>query len=96
MAITRQDIEKVALLSRLQLTDAEIDAMADQLGQILRYVDTLAEVNTEGVEPMVHAIERQNVLRADEVTMSLPREAALAEAPKHDSRGYLVPAVLGE
>jgi aspartyl-tRNA(Asn)/glutamyl-tRNA(Gln) amidotransferase subunit C len=96
MGITRHDIEKVALLSRLQLTEAEVDAMAEQLGQILHYVDTLAEVDTAGVEPMAHAIERQNVFRADEVAPSLPRDEALATAPHHDSRGYLVPAVLGE
>jgi aspartyl-tRNA(Asn)/glutamyl-tRNA(Gln) amidotransferase subunit C len=96
MGITRKDIEKVALLSRLQLTEEEVGAMAEQLGQILQYVDQLSQVNTEGVEPMAHAIERQNVFRSDEVAPSLPREEALANAPHHDSRGYLVPAVLGD
>jgi len=96
MAITRQDIEKVALLARLQLTEAEATAMSDELGQILAYVDQLAQVNTEGVEPMAHAIERENVFRDDQVTPSLPRDEALAAAPHHDQRGYLVPAVLGE
>ena len=96
MAITRQDIEKVALLARLRLSEAETDAMFNELGQILAYVDQLGQVNTDGVEPMAHAIERQNVFRADEVTPSLPRDEALANAPHHDDRGYLVPAVLGE
>ena len=49
MSITRQDIEKVALLGRLQLTEAELATMTDELGQIVAYVDQLAEVNTEGV-----------------------------------------------
>jgi len=96
MGVTRQDIEKVALLSRLQLTEAELATMSEQLAQIVAYVDHLSQVNTEGVEPMAHAIERQNVFRADQVAASLPRDEALANAPHHDGKGYLVPAVLGE
>ena len=96
MAITRQDVEKVALLSRLQLSEAELATMSEQLAQIVAYVDHLSQVNTDGVEPMAHAVERLNVFRADRVTESLPREEALAGAPHHDARGYLVPAVLGE
>lgn len=96
MAITRQDVEKVAWLARLQLSDAELATMSEQLAQIVGYVDHLAQVDTEGVEPMAHAIEQVNVFRDDVLTMSLPREEALANAPHHDSAGYLVPAVLGE
>jgi aspartyl-tRNA(Asn)/glutamyl-tRNA(Gln) amidotransferase subunit C len=96
MAISRQDIEKVALLGRLQLTEAELTTMTAELAQIVGYVDQLAEVNTDGVEPMAHAVEVANVFRADEVTPSLPRDEALANAPHRDERGYLVPAVLGE
>ncbi|MGD9634043.1 MAG: Asp-tRNA(Asn)/Glu-tRNA(Gln) amidotransferase subunit GatC [Pirellulales bacterium] len=96
MAITRQDVEKVALLARLQLSEAELATMSEQLAQIVGYVDYLAQVDTEGVEPMAHAIEQRNVFRDDVVEMSLPREEALANAPHHDSAGYLVPAVLGE
>jgi aspartyl-tRNA(Asn)/glutamyl-tRNA(Gln) amidotransferase subunit C len=96
MSISRQDIEKVALLARLQLTDDEISTMTAELAQIVGYVDQLGEVNTDGVEPMAHAIEVSNVFRDDVTTESLPRELALANAPHHDGRGYLVPAVLGE
>jgi aspartyl-tRNA(Asn)/glutamyl-tRNA(Gln) amidotransferase subunit C len=96
MAITRRDVEKVALLARLQLSDAELATMSEQLAQIVGYVDHLAQVDTEGVEPMAHAVEQSNVLRDDTVEMSLAREEALANAPHHDERGYLVPAVLGE
>jgi len=96
MAITRQDVEKVALLARLQLSEAELATMSEQLAEIVGYVDHLAQVNTDGVEPMAHAIERLNVFREDAVAVSLPREEALSNAPHHDSRGYLVPAVLGE
>lgn len=96
MSISRQDIEKVALLARLQLTETELATMTDQLAQIVGYVDQLSEVNTDGVEPIAHAVEVTNVFRDDAVTESLPREEALANAPHHDGRGYLVPAVLGE
>ena len=96
MSISPQDIEKVALLARLQLTEDELSKMTTELAQIVGYVDQLAEVNTDGVEPMAHAIELTNVFRRDEVAESLPRGEALANAPHHDERGYLVPAVLGE
>jgi aspartyl-tRNA(Asn)/glutamyl-tRNA(Gln) amidotransferase subunit C len=96
MALTRADVEKVALLARLQLSDAELETMTGQLAQIVGYVDQLAEVDTEGVEPMAHAVEVKNVFARDSVEPSLPREQALLNAPRHNDRGYLVPAVLGE
>jgi aspartyl-tRNA(Asn)/glutamyl-tRNA(Gln) amidotransferase subunit C len=96
MALTRADVEKVALLARLRLTDAELDAMTSQLGAIVGYVDQLSEVDTDGVEPMAHAVELTNVFAADVVAPSLPRDEALANGPRHNGRGYLVPAVLGE
>jgi aspartyl-tRNA(Asn)/glutamyl-tRNA(Gln) amidotransferase subunit C len=96
MSISRSDVEKVALLARLHLTDSELEMITGQLAQIVGYVDSLGEVNTEGIEPMAHAIEVANVFRDDRVAPSLPREEALANAPHHDDRGYLVPAVLGE
>lgn len=96
MSITRQDVEKVALLARLQLTDDELATMTDQLAQIVAYVDQLGEVATDDVAPMAHAIELVNVFKDDVVIASLPRDEALANAPHHDERGYLVPAVLGE
>jgi aspartyl-tRNA(Asn)/glutamyl-tRNA(Gln) amidotransferase subunit C len=96
MAITRRDVENVALLARLQLTDVELDRLAGELANIVSYVDHLSEVDTEGIEPMAHAVEVHNVFADDQVRPSLPREAALANAPRHNDRGYLVPPVLGE
>ena len=96
MSISRQDIEKVALLARLQLDETELSTMSHQLAKIVEYVDLLAEVETDGVVPMAHAIEVTNVFQDDEVRPSLSREEGLANAPHHDERGYLVPAVLGE
>ena len=96
MSISRDDVRKVSLLARLQLTEEQLGTMTDQLGQIVGYVDQLSEVDTEDVAPMAHAIELTNVFAADEVEPSLPREDALRNAPHHNDQGYLVPAVLGD
>jgi aspartyl-tRNA(Asn)/glutamyl-tRNA(Gln) amidotransferase subunit C len=96
MTLSRQDVLKVSLLARLRLTDEELDRMTTQLQQIVGYVEQLGELNTDGVEPMAHAVELTNVFGADELRPSLDRAAALANAPKHDGECYRVPAVLGE
>ena len=66
--------------------------MTVELGRIITFVDQLSEANTDGVEPMAHALDLANVLRDDTLAPSLPREDALSNAPHHDGRGYLVPA----
>ena len=96
MSLSREDVEKVALLGRLRLTPGELDTMTAQLGAIVGYVDLLAELDTDDVEPMAHAVELTNVFRADEERPSLPLAEALANAPHQDGQFYLVPAVLGE
>jgi aspartyl-tRNA(Asn)/glutamyl-tRNA(Gln) amidotransferase subunit C len=96
MTLTREDVEKVALLARLRLSDAEIEAMTQQLARVLGYVEQLSGLNTDDVAPMAHAIELANVLVDDLPQPSLDREAALANAPKRDAECYRVPAVLGE
>lgn len=96
MGLSRDDVEKVALLGRLRLSSDELDKMTAQLGAIVGYVDLLAELNTEDVEPMAHAVELTNVFRADDERPSLPLAEALANAPHQDGQFYLVPAVLGE
>jgi aspartyl-tRNA(Asn)/glutamyl-tRNA(Gln) amidotransferase subunit C len=96
MSLTRDDVEKVSLLARLRLTDDELDTMTAQLGQIVDYVELLNELDTRDVEPMAHAFDIHNVFADDEPSASLPREMALANAPKRDEECYRVPAVLGE
>jgi aspartyl-tRNA(Asn)/glutamyl-tRNA(Gln) amidotransferase subunit C len=96
MSLTRADVEKVSLLGRLLLSDAELDTMTSQLTRVVGYVEQLNEVQTDGVQPMAHAVEMHNVFRDDVLAESLPRDAALANAPKRDSECYRVPAVLGE
>ena len=96
MSISREDVEKISLLARLELSPAELDTMTVQLGQIVGYVELLAELDTSDVEPMAHALDMANVFALDQPRPSLPRDAALANAPHHDGQFYLVPAVLGE
>ncbi len=96
MSLSRDDVEKVSLLARLQLSDEELDKLTEQLGQIVGYVEQLNELDTHQVEPMAHAVEIVNVFADDEVQPSLDREDALANAPKRDDECYRVPAVLGD
>ncbi len=96
MPISRAEVEKVAELARLSLSEEELDRMTGQLGEILGYIGLLSELDTENVEPMAHSLDLSNVLREDVVQPGLDREAALANAPQSDGECYLVPAVLGE
>jgi aspartyl-tRNA(Asn)/glutamyl-tRNA(Gln) amidotransferase subunit C len=96
MSLSRADVEKVSLLGRLLLSEAELDTMTTQLTRVVGYVEQLSEVNTDGIQPMAHAFDMHNVFRDDELRESLARDAALANAPKRDSECYRVPAVLGE
>lgn len=96
MSLTRAEVEKVSLLGRLLLSPAELETMTSQLAAVVDYMELLSELDTEGVEPMAHAVEMHNVFREDEVQPSLERAEALANAPHSDGEFYLVPAVLGE
>ncbi len=96
MSLSRADVEKVSLLARLRLSDDELDTMTEQLGKIVDHIDQLSELDTADVVPMAHAVELTNVFVEDEPRKSLDRDAALANAPKHDDECYRVPAVLGD
>lgn len=96
MSLARAEVERVSLLARLELSEAELTAMTEQLGQVIGYMDLLAELDTEDVEPMAHAVELSNVFRPDELRASYPRAEMLARSPHADEEFYLVPAVLGE
>lgn len=94
MKIKREDIVHVANLARLELSDAEIDKFADQVGDILKYVDTLEKVETTDVPATSHAIELTNAFRADEVRDHLDHDQALANAPEKESGAFVVPKVV--
>jgi len=95
-SLDRKAVAKVASLARLALDEAELDRMTRELSGIVGFVSTLAAIDTSNVEPLAHPLEAKNVFREDVVMPSLPREQALAAAPKHDGECFLVPAVLGD
>ena len=94
MSLTADEVRWVAHLARLELSDAELEQLTPQLSAILDFVNQLGQVNTDGVEPLAHALEVHNVFRDDEPAASLPVDAALANAPDRRGDFYGVPAVL--
>jgi len=92
--LSEDDIRNVADLARLNLSEQEISELRPQLSKLIEYVAVLDEVNTDGIEPMVHAIEQTNVFREDVRRDPLPREDALANAPKTDGKYFLVPQII--
>ena len=94
MTLTNDDVAKVAILARLRLSPDELALFTDQLNSIVDFVAQLQEPDTAGVEPLAHGVEVRNVFRDDVLGHSLPREKALANAPKRNAEGFLVPAVL--
>ena len=94
MSLTLDDVRWVAQLGRLQLSDPDLVTMARQLGAIVDYVNQLQQVNTDGVEPLYHALPIHNIFREDEPRPSLPVDEALANAPDRRGDFYGVPAVL--
>ena len=95
-SISREDVEHVAHLARLHLTDDEVNRMQMQLSNILESIETLQQVDTSHVGPTASVIELENVMRDDEVRPGLTREAALANAPLRDDPFLRVPTVLQE
>jgi aspartyl-tRNA(Asn)/glutamyl-tRNA(Gln) amidotransferase subunit C len=93
-ALTRKDVDAIAMLARLELSDDEADRLCRELTAILQHMDRLAAVDTEGVEPMTHAVPMALRLRDDEVAPSLPVEQVLGQAPERDDDGFRVPAII--
>ncbi len=94
MRITREEALHVAGLARLEFGPAEIDAFTDQLSAILEYVDKLAELDLEGVEPMAHVHDAVNAFREDRVRPSLGQKAVLANAPEAEDGCFKVAKVI--
>ena len=94
MEITKQEVEKVAKLARLQLTDIEKAAFAKQLSQILTHVDTLKQYDTIGVEPTATVPGQANVFRPDMGRPSLSVECAVANAPESADGFFVVPKII--
>jgi aspartyl-tRNA(Asn)/glutamyl-tRNA(Gln) amidotransferase subunit C len=94
--ISRADVEHVAELARLHLTDAELDRMQDQLSRILEAIAVLRDVDTSHVGPTATVLALENVMRDDEPRDGISREAALANAPLREGDHLRVPLVLKE
>ena len=94
MKITREEVEKVALLARLDLTEDEKDIFTGQMDAILAYVDKLNELDTSGVIPTAHAVPMENAFRDDEERPSIGVDNALANAPERADGFYRVPKVI--
>jgi aspartyl-tRNA(Asn)/glutamyl-tRNA(Gln) amidotransferase subunit C len=94
MKISEQEVDHVALLGRLALTPEEKTKYQGQLNDILKYMEKLAEVDTEGVEPMAGPVELYTPLREDIVRPSLPVDDALANAPSRTGNSFRVPKII--
>ncbi len=94
MKITKAEVEHVALLARLELTEEEAETFTGQMDAILAYVDKLNELDTDGIVPTAHAVPMENAFRPDEVTPSIGVGNALANAPKRAESFFRVPKVI--
>ena len=91
--ITIKDVEHVAKLARLELTEEEKELYTKQLGDVLKYVDQMNEVDTSDVEPMSHAIDFVNVMREDKVVYEQTKEELMANAPDEENGFFRVPKI---
>jgi aspartyl-tRNA(Asn)/glutamyl-tRNA(Gln) amidotransferase subunit C len=90
--IDREQVLHVARLSRLRLSEEEVEKMAGELSGILEHVDRIGNLDLEGVEPTSHVVALENVWRADEPRPSLPQDRALASAPETKDGAFRVPS----
>ncbi|MBU1055435.1 MAG: Asp-tRNA(Asn)/Glu-tRNA(Gln) amidotransferase subunit GatC [Proteobacteria bacterium] len=95
MKITRDDIIHVANLARLDMDEESIQKFVAQIDDILKYIETLNNINTEGVPPTSHAINLTNAFRDDEIKQNIERDALLENAPEKENGNFLVPKVVG-
>ena len=94
MAVTKKDVDTVAELARLYFTDKEKEELQKTLNDILVYFDKLSELDTENVEPLIHILPLDNVMREDIVKPSLDQKTALKNAPKQGKGHYVIPKVI--
>jgi aspartyl-tRNA(Asn)/glutamyl-tRNA(Gln) amidotransferase subunit C len=88
------DIEHLAKLARLKLTDAEKEKFSNQIGTIIEYIEKLSEVNTNNVEPTSHILGLNNIFRKDATTKPLTDQAPINNSPAHSKGHYEVPKII--
>ncbi len=94
MKITKQEVEHVAKLARLEFPEQEKEKLTEQLSGILTYVEKLNELDTKGVEPTSHVLDIKNVMRDDVAVPGLAQDRALANAPEKAAGHYKVPKII--
>lgn len=94
MALTVKEIENIALVARLYLSEEEKELFTDQLNSILTYVDKLKELDTENIEPLTHILPDYNVFRSDEVIPSPSRDELMANSALIEDGYYKVPRII--
>ncbi|MDI3486758.1 MAG: aspartyl-tRNA(Asn)/glutamyl-tRNA(Gln) amidotransferase subunit [Methanolobus sp.] len=92
--ITKEEVEHVGWLARIEIDAQESDAYAEKLNSILGYFGQLDEVDTEGVEPTYHVADIVNVFRKDEVTESMPQEEVLANTEHKQEGNFKTPKIM--
>lgn len=96
MEITNEIVDRVATLAKLKFNSEEKDLIKKDLNRMIEFIDKINEVNTEGVEPLVHMNNEINVLREDIVEETITQEQALKNAPQKDSDYFKIPKVLSK
>lgn len=94
MKISKNEVEHVALLARLELNEEEVHQYTEQLNAILEYAGMIQKLDTDSVVPTAHAVELFNVLRADEVKPSMSQQEALSNAPEAKEGYFQVPRIV--
>lgn len=94
MTITKEDVEHVAALSKLEFSDEEKENYTKQLNVILEYVNQLNELDTEGIKPTYHVMSVTNVMREDEVRPSMSGDKVLMNAPETQEGCFKVPRII--
>jgi aspartyl-tRNA(Asn)/glutamyl-tRNA(Gln) amidotransferase subunit C len=94
MKLTREDVQRVAMLARLQLTRAEEERLTEQLDHILEYVGKLNQLDTSGIEPFTHTVGMTIAMREDKVTNEPNAEVLLANAPAQENNFFQVPKII--
>jgi aspartyl-tRNA(Asn)/glutamyl-tRNA(Gln) amidotransferase subunit C len=95
MALSESEVRHVAMLARLALTDEQVETLAVELNSILGHIDTIQQLDLEGVEPTAHAIPVVNSTRADEPRAGLSRDLALLNAPEAEAGAFVIPQIVG-
>jgi aspartyl-tRNA(Asn)/glutamyl-tRNA(Gln) amidotransferase subunit C len=94
MAIDQKTVRRIARLARISVHDEELPQLEAELNSIFRWIETLNEVDTTGVEPMTSVVKMAMQMRADIVTEGADPDSVLANAPRHEDHFYLVPKVV--